>query len=104
MSEAGDRSPRALAEAATPLIERLAELAEGVGLDGAGHDLDAASLQRLMDVAVRLYAVRLAENAEAGTDTGVSTTEAVTAISGLMHGQDLNTFDLAVWQSKLRRS
>ena len=108
MSTSESQSPaaRAVATDVEPLIEQLRAATEGIGLDGAGHDLSAESVDALMTMAVRLYSATLTTH-EAGIELsakGVSTTEAVSAISALMHAQDLNTFDLALWQSKLRRS
>ncbi|GAB3677174.1 hypothetical protein [Salinisphaera aquimarina] len=106
MSDGADRQSRAIAADVEPLIDRLVAATEGVGLDGAAHDLSPARVEALMNVAVHLYAATVTEQGEAfmPCGDGVSTTEAVSAISALMQSQDLNTFDLALWQSKLRRS
>jgi|GEM_PF-1374757 hypothetical protein len=105
MSEPHEPAPRAIAERLRPLIDDLTAQTEGVGLDGASHDLSADDAARLMHVAVRLFVSSGAETGQQsrlGADD-ISTTEVVSAITALMEAQNLNTFDLAVWQSKLRR-
>jgi hypothetical protein len=58
------------------------------------------SLQRVLSAAVRLYAAKSEERAQALAPFGdrpVNATEAVTAICAIMRAADLNFFDLQMW-------
>lgn len=87
------------------ITARLAALSDDIGLDGAGHDGTPATVEALMRASIRLYATMVAREGDGfiASGDGLSTTETVTVISALMQAQNLNTFDLALWQSTLRR-
>jgi hypothetical protein len=58
------------------------------------------SLQRVLSVAVRLYAAKSEDRARELAPFGdrpVNATEAVTAICAIMRAADINFFDLQMW-------
>ena len=58
------------------------------------------SLQRVLSAAVKLYAAKSEDRAQALAPFGdqpVNATEAVTAICAIMRAADLNFFDLQMW-------
>lgn len=96
---------RALADELADISRRLHTLTEGVGLDGDQHDGAHADIEALLSAATRLYAAHAADGEQQPLSEQIaSTTETVMLVSALMQAQNLNTFDLALWQSKLRRS
>lgn len=87
------------------ISQRLQELTQDIGLDGQHHNADPADIQALLSATTRLYAAQEADGqAQPLPESMASATETVMLISALMQAQNLNTFDLALWQSKLRRS
>lgn len=87
------------------ISQRLQALTRDIGLDGQHHDADPADIQALLSATTRLYAAQeAAGQAQPLPESMASATETVMLISALMQAQNLNTFDLALWQSKLRRS
>jgi hypothetical protein len=79
--------------------------AEDALKNGRPDQVTDETLQRVLSVAVRLYAAkwedRAAELPPFG-DRPVNATEAVTAICAIMRAADLNFFDLQMWYRRAR--
>ena len=67
-----------------------------------GDTIADAQLQELMAVATRLYAARVSDGTRLRAltaDSQVNTTDAMVAVTGILHAVNVQLFELGMWQA-----